>query len=45
MQEQIARARMLADDGDMYEMDECPETYATCRQAACIHVILMAAAA
>lgn len=45
MNEQIARARAMATDADMYEMGECPDTYADCADAACIHTFLMAAAA
>src|SRR5580693_7830049 len=43
-QEVIARARSLASTGDVYEMSECSETYATCQSSACIHTILISAA-
>lgn len=44
MQEQIARARAMASASDIYEMSECPDTYATCGDKACAHSILMGAA-
>ena len=37
-------ARNLADDEDRYEMDSCAESFASCADPACIHVILMNAA-
>jgi len=41
----VEAARELASSEDYYEMDACGETYETCKDEACIHNILLSAAA